>query len=744
MTPRPTTDCAASGGRAAQRAALLWASVLLLLLLPAQIGQHTITGTVLDWRVLSGTLGLVLLLHALHVALGKRRALWLVLALPLAGAALLVRLLFAGTASFSGRGFDSGFFMHLNAASARIAREQYPAWLLGALLLLGLLGALLVRVQRRPSAHAGHRRAFVASVGAALLLAGHGGMPEWGLASGARAWLQPPEPELDLPAARQALWARSPLLVLQPPPRPQLEAQAATPPRNLILLYLESGGSGMIDSAAHPGLMPNLARLVHEHGYLPWLTASSFITIEGITNTQCGTLLPFDHGSDSLAGFDQMVEDMICLGDVLHGAGYRQTFLGGADRSFAGKGRFLQVHGYDKVMGSEDWVRQGLEPRPGTWGVSDADLFDQALEEIARLRAGNKPWNLTLLTIGTHPPGFVYAECTPWKDGKNRFLNAVTCTDQLVGRWITALQARGWLDADTVLVITADHNFFPNPQMRALFGQQASRERRVPFIVLGHDLPPAAQAQGSGVDLAPTLLDLLGIRSNARFPLGRSLADPAPRLAYFPSRYTDVHAGAIWDWSDPAGCPEHGSDRVPGAQPLSHCEREELGRILRAQARTYSAAPVTLHCTHGEPLLVQVPADPAEPLTLRVSGAEQARRFTWHSRQRRGNEPGLYLLAFRPDGTLLRRAYAPPEEVAGEFAEPPDLDAATLLVAASRAPPDAPPPAWPAWLPEPPEGAVTALFDRDATGAPRLRASAPPEAPLTLDARTCTGLLGGA
>src|SRR5690606_23189858 len=125
----------------------------------------------------------------------------------------------------------------------------------------------------------------------------------------------------------------------------------------------------------YPGLMPNLTRLVAEHGLVPHIHASSFVTMEGIVNTQCGTLYPFDGRSEAMAGFDNLLERMPCLGDVLHAAGYRQTFLGGADKSFAGKGRFLSVHGYDKVMGQGDWAAQGLNQRPGTWGVSDVDLF---------------------------------------------------------------------------------------------------------------------------------------------------------------------------------------------------------------------------------------------------------------------------------------------------------------------------------------------------------------------------------
>src|SRR5690606_21256950 len=119
----------------------------------------------------------------------------------------------------------------------------------------------------------------------------------------------------------------------------------------------------------------------------------------------------FARGSDSLLGYEGIAEELPCLGDVLARAGYRQTYLGGADLGFGAKGTFLSNHGYTKVLGREELVAVDLHPRPGTWGVSDADLFGLALQELDQLQATGQPFNLTLLTIGTHLPGYFYEEC---------------------------------------------------------------------------------------------------------------------------------------------------------------------------------------------------------------------------------------------------------------------------------------------------------------------------------------------
>jgi len=53
---------------------------------------------------------------------------------------------------------------------------------------------------------------------------------------------------------------------------------------------------------------------------------SSYITIEGLTNSQCGTLFPFPRGSESMAGGSGLAERLACLGDVLAAAGYHQVY----------------------------------------------------------------------------------------------------------------------------------------------------------------------------------------------------------------------------------------------------------------------------------------------------------------------------------------------------------------------------------------------------------------------------------
>jgi Phosphoglycerol transferase and related proteins, alkaline phosphatase superfamily len=718
----------------------LWSTVTALLFMPAYSGLSWLDHNHFDWRNTASTLGLTGLLLASSWMATRTRRSWAIFAALIILISFFVRMLFAGVVHFSGRDIDTDFFLHLSRESAVVAWQQYNY--LFALFALGVLVLVIgfVLLSRKLWCPNGTTAAAIAVVSVLLLAIGYSSTPEWHLTAATRAWFQPKQ--FSLPNGRTAVWEKSPLVNIDLVSKQSLWAKAATPPKNLIFLYIESGGLGLMESKLHPGLMPNMSRLVAQHGFLPFIWTSSYVTIEGEADTQCGTLLPFEQDSDSMAGFDQMVDQLPCLGDVLRAAGYQQSYLGGAEKSFAGKGKFLSTHGYDKVMGLEDWMGMGLNQRPDTWGLSDVDLFKQSLLELKRLKASGKPFNLTMLTIGTHLPGFPYKECKPWQDGGERFLSATYCSDQLIGKWVSDLKAGGWLDDRTILVITGDHNFFPNPLMNRLFGEKAVQNLVLPLVVVGHDLPKPVQKQGAGYDIAPTVLDLLGVETNARFAMGRSLLRNDRPIEYFSSRYIDFYNGKPWYLHDPFNCEPANTTRIPGRQPLSQCERTELFTILRMQAQAYSAPIVQMRCNSERPIEVSIPAASDQSLNLRISGRQQAGRFTWSERHVPKTTPGLYLVAMDRVGNVLWRKYAAASQAAQIFAARPDPNQVAALVAVWR-PEQKDATGLPAWLLE--AGANNQrgawVFHVDDAGALTVRAKADANSELRVDSTTCSQLI---
>lgn len=572
--------------------------------------------------------------------------------------ALSLRVLHLGLVKFSGAGFTLEFFLHLEWQSVWLALAQYPGLAALLLILIVVLATLLGRLTGGARSMPRIPALSALLVASLVALFSRGAFPEYKLLRAWQSWNSPLAAELSTESLQR--WREADWLSTEIPHKRFLQAYTPGRPLNLVLVYLESVGAPLIHHPRWPGLMPRLAELQRTHALLPSLHASSFITVEGLINSQCGSLLPFHRDSDTYASGERVFEGLTCLGDVLRKAGYRQSYLGGAGMGFGGKGAFLSAHGYDRLLGSEHWLSLGLSPRPGTWGLADPDLFAQAELEIERLRELGQPFNLTLLTIGTHLPGYRYEECSayaladPVPESQRDFIDALHCTDHLLGGFVDRLQARGVLE-DTLLVITADHHVFPNPDMRALFGE-AVEDRRLPLLALG---PVAARpdpdVQGAGFDLAPTLLDLLGVRHNARFMLGRSLltARTAER-SYLPNRYSAVLNGTP---APPAHECKPPSEAL--SLPLDACSHQEMLQLLAAAVGQLSEPAAQLACESASATGVRVEFGSDPVLQLWLAGEPQLDRFTWNSRPLQRTQGGLYRLSFDRMGRLAERQFVP-------------------------------------------------------------------------------------
>ncbi len=606
------------------------------------------------------------------------RNLALLIVIPLLAAIIFLRFTYLGLINFSGAGFTSEFFLHLEWQSLVIAWQEYffitISGLIATLLLL-ITGFIAGKKLGTASIPPGFVLVIVCGI---LIGLRHAKMPEGEFLQALISWHQPLH--LALPQEHLEIWKQYPLVETDLISKRTLRAHTGEGPLNIIHIYLESVGQPLIDHPRWPGLMPNLKRLADEHSFIDNFYTSGYITIEGLVNSQCGTLFPFDRGGDFLTNNDGLADNMVCLGDVLSAAGYQLSYLGGANMAYVGKGDFLATHGFHNLKGGEYWASHGLHQRPNTWGVSDADLFIEARKELAQLRADGRPFNLTLLTIGTHLPGYRYEECKAYAKGKGRFLNALHCTDQLLAQWLEDIEADGHLE-DTLVVITADHNIFPNPEMHRLFGEHAIEKRQLPLIILDPFKRRAAVTHGAAYDLPPTLLELAGVQHNALFALGRSLLDSKYQRDYFFKRYADVIPGIserhIYD-----SCDDTSAMRAPLETPLTPCQRQGLKILLMNQIQNFSQSITRLDCEKPALTKAILPRNREEPMDLTISGKKQHDRFTTSLIKIVPDQPGLYHVRIEKNAEIHQRHFIPQEDINAQDSHPDILpeDIAWLLI----------------------------------------------------------------
>ncbi len=496
-----------------------------------------------------------------------------------------------GLYDFTGQGLIEEVLFHFEPQSIKIAWIEYPFILSALSLALVGLSWLLVRWVTASKTKIHGAITLLAMLGLIFCLPTQ---PLGRLFNTLQQYLGHQSQSVD-PALIEQFKSLQIIQTDKPSSQLNFTAKHTTQSKNLILVYLESFNAGLTNHPKYPGLTPNINALKNEFTYIESLT-SSYVTIEGIIASQCGIMLPMGAGNNTFLNNGQLMGMMPCLGDVLKRAGYQQHYLGGAAMEFAGKGTFLSTHGYDEIKGWEYWQEAGFPRHEGGWGLSDAILFDQAVQTIKEA-AKNPPYNVTLLNLGTHLPGYQYQGCQDYQNFNEPFLDAVHCTDHLIGQFVEALRAEALLD-DAVLMIVADHGIFPTPKMTELFGELVADKKLLTLI--NQPIDVAADTTMGGYDLAPTLLDLMAIDHNVSFMYGQSIFTNNKSQQQYVTRYLDWHEGHMVG-NQPETCEKNMT------WPLNGCHKKALidhtNEVIRSFSIKESKEPI--HCQFDAERVVQ-------------------------------------------------------------------------------------------------------------------------------------------
>ena len=321
-------------------------------------------------------------------------------------------------------------------------------------------------------------------------------------------------------------------------------------PLNLVFIYAEGLERTYFDEERFPGLIKHLRSLEQSSAYftdIKEVTGSGW-TIAGMVASQCGMPLFTPSHGNSMSGMDTFLAGATCLGDLLKQAGYHLTFYGGADLDFAGKGKFYTTHGFNEVSGKAKLLPTLKNSRYKTaWGLFDDSLFELAFVQFDKLSRQGDPFGLFLLTLDTHSPnGHPSGGCEgiQYQDGSNPILNAVTCSDFLISRFMRQIEQSSYAD-NTLVVLASDHLALRNTAHSTL----KKGPRRDLFMVRGPGVESGViEKEGSPLDIAPTLLSYLGIE--AEVGLGRNLLGAELPVI---TEFADKTNGMMLFWSPQIG-----------------------------------------------------------------------------------------------------------------------------------------------------------------------------------------------
>lgn len=330
---------------------------------------------------------------------------------------------------------------------------------------------------------------------------------------------------------------------------------ASSTKKNVLLIYLEGVEQTFSNESLFPNLTPNLRALSKNHTTFTNIhqIEPAAYTIGGMVASQCGLPLFSSTSNESHEGMkSSFLGGAICLGDILSSYGYTNIYIGGAESSFAGKNTFLRSHGYHTVLGRKELIHlHNLEESMlHNWGVYDDVLFDTYYDMFVELSEVGDPFMLTTLTLDTHPPlGYVSPACNIAQLPKqaNSMLDAVACTDFLVGELIKKVQQSPYYE-NTTIVIISDHLAMRNPATPILNTQ--NRTNRI--LIIDNEYSRATyQSYGTTIDIGTTILPYIGFEG--RIGLGTDLRND--RLAPIRKAITQLYTHWFFDvialWNPP-------------------------------------------------------------------------------------------------------------------------------------------------------------------------------------------------
>lgn len=201
-------------------------------------------------------------------------------------------------------------------------------------------------------------------------------------------------------------------------------------------------------------------------------------------------------------------------------------------------GVVAQDFGYDVLLDKPVWVndvKTGPRHRLG-----DDSFLRQSYAKIKsdEIWKEGKPALIQLVTYSGHTPFIIPDHLKKLKfsdripERLRNYMQVANYTDRAIGAFMDSINGNPKFD-NAMVVITGDHEGIGADRASLVNDKDVAKwlspNQFTPFIVLRSPVAMRYEGVLGQVDMYPTLLDLLGLRSYAWHGLGRSILDPGKR-----------------------------------------------------------------------------------------------------------------------------------------------------------------------------------------------------------------------
>jgi phosphoglycerol transferase MdoB-like AlkP superfamily enzyme len=196
--------------------------------------------------------------------------------------------------------------------------------------------------------------------------------------------------------------------------------------------------------------------------------------------------------------------------DLVNARNYSSMYIYNGDFAWDNQRGFFGGQGMQRFIGRHDFVNPVFSDP--TWGVSDEDMFNRAVEELNN-QPTDKPFFAFLQTLSNHTP-YALPENLPveavTKMGDlNEHLTAMRYADWALGQFFRKIEKSPFYE-NTIFVLVGDHGFGTNEQLTDI----DLLRFHVPLLILGPNVTDkygfTNPTVGAQVDIAPTIAGLMG------------------------------------------------------------------------------------------------------------------------------------------------------------------------------------------------------------------------------------------
>lgn len=210
---------------------------------------------------------------------------------------------------------------------------------------------------------------------------------------------------------------------------------------------------------------------------------------------------------------------------------YAATFHGNVD-TFWNRKAMYETLGYDRYFSKEDYTV--TEADSVNYGLKDIPFFKQSAKFMRNLP---EPYYAKFLTLTNHFPFLLEEEdlfideAETEEDVVNRYVTTVRYLDESLKTFFDTLKEEGMYE-DTIFVLTGDHYGISEKYedgLNELLGEETTpanrmKHKQVPLIIhIPGQEGETISTPGGAIDIRPTLLHLMGIKTENRYSFGHNL-----------------------------------------------------------------------------------------------------------------------------------------------------------------------------------------------------------------------------